>query len=188
LISKAWGGAWIILLLFLGCGYRFATIRPPVNETLAISTFDAQIADATVTIAVIRAVREALRLRGWQIVSPEKRPKAKLTGRVARYDRTPTALDLKGRATGYRLSITLAYRLDKGDRRLPEHQVVGTSEYAVFPDAARDQTAERQAVREAARQAGDALADALPVLWPALSQATPIFDLAPSSFPTPRTP
>jgi len=182
---EIWAGVWSVLLLFSGCGYRPATISLPADRTLAFSTFDAQIADATVATAVTRAIREALLSRGWRIVSPEENPKAELTGQIVKYKRTPTALDLKGRAQGYRLSMTLAYRLGNSDHRLPERQVIGTSEYAASPDAARGQTAERQAVREAARQAGEALADALPALWPALLQTTPTPDSAPSLSPSP---
>lgn len=187
---KRWVGAgaglWIVLLLFSGCGYRSVATSLPADRVLALSTFDARIADATVVTAVTGGVREALLSRGWRIVAPTEHSKAELIGRVMRYERTPTVLDLRGRAQGYRLSITLAYRLGSGDRRLPERQVVGISEYAVSPDAARGQTAERQAAREAARQAGEALADTLPALWPVLSQATPISVLPPSSSPTPR--
>lgn len=190
---KAWArtrkGVWILLLLFSGCGYRLVTTSIPADLTLALSTFYSPVADATVATAVTRGVREALLSRGWPIVSKEKQPRAELTGRVARYNRVPVALDSKGRAQGYRLSITLAYQLRSGERRLPERQVVGLSEYAVSADARAGQTAERQAVREAARQAGEALADVLPALWPALSKATPSPDpapsLSPSTAPTP---
>jgi len=140
----------------------------PADRTLALSTCDVEVADATGATAVTHAVREALRSRGWRVVSLEAYPKAELVGRVVRYERTPTAFDLQGRAQGYRLSITLGYRLQKSDHSLPERQVVGRSEYAVSTDAMRGQTAERQAVREAARQAGEALADTLPTLWSTL--------------------
>jgi len=155
----------------------------PADQTLALSPFDTQGADATVGAAVTRGVREALLSRGWPIVSPAAHPKAELTGRVVRYERTPMALDFQGRSQGYRLSVTLAYRLRSGDRLLPERQVVGMSEYVVSADATRGQTAERQAVREAARQAGEALADDLPALWPALWEAKPSTGpAAPSSY------
>jgi len=186
--QEVWAGAaagiWVVLLLLSGCGYRPVTLSLPADRTLALSTFDAQIADATVATAVTGGVREALLSRGWPIVSPADHPGAEIVGRVVRYERTPTALDLPGRAQGYRLSITLAYRLRRGDRLLPERQVVGRSEYAVSANATRGQTAERQAVREAARQAGEALADALPVLWEESLSPT----LAPLLSPSPPSP
>ena len=175
-------GVWIVLLLSSGCGYRPVAMLLPDDRTLAVSTFSAQVADATVPAAVTRGVREALMSRGWKIVSDRKDSRPRLVGRVARYERTPTALNFPGQAQRYRLSMTLAYRLRHGDRRGPERQVVGISEYAVSPDAMRAQTAERQAVREAARQAGEALADALPELLSVPLESNPSPDL-PSPHP-----
>ncbi|GEM_PF-6415782 len=124
------------------------------EKTIVIPLFHNATLEPLIEKELTRIFKETFYARGWHVENKHGHSQKKLSGQIAGFSVTPTALTRTGGAREYQIHIRMEIEVLQGSARekIFETRVEGIADYIARSDSAASRAAKNRAIREAGRE------------------------------------